>query len=69
MLKGHVTKARGRHNRAGTTEAVGLQVGRQVADELDVVAGAGRDGDFHGKRYIGVQWGLVEHNLLFLIEF
>jgi hypothetical protein len=36
---------------------------------LDLVAGAGRNGDFHWTGVMGYIMGLVKHNLLFLFEF
>lgn len=49
MLKGHVAKTRGRHDRGRAAEAVRLGPRRQIIHEPDVVDSARGDGDFHGK--------------------
>ena len=49
VLEGQVAEARGCYDGRRAAKAVGLQVRRQVGEELQLVARAGGHGDFHRK--------------------
>ena len=49
VLKGQVAETIRRHDGRRTAEAVRLKTWRQVICEPNLVASAGRDGDFHGR--------------------